>query len=203
MAVTEADIRFVPLTDEEIARCISVAQKLTPHIRDRSDLHARDYLERFVNVTLGEIAEAMTLKFFRQSGKYAASAVDKASAEPDLGHDVALRTADGREILGSVKSSLSVFKTPAAIVETFTLATKRSELRDVNIQVYFWLDIFSKGTSEKNRVNLPNAKNAALIGWAGRRDLQAFAVYEGEAREAPELKLKDMRPMAELLELVR
>jgi hypothetical protein len=200
MAITGNDVVRLQLTDEEIRNCIIVSNNITPYINDRADLHPRDYLERFIDVLLGEIAECMVIKWFHQNNKFAESAVDKASPKPDAGHDIILKTRENREIKCSVKSSLSVFKSsPNDIINQFTIATKQSELRDTNIQVYFWLELSG---GNKHRVVVPSTNNVAIIGWVGSKDIKRFSKYATESREAPEEKLNKMRPMNELLDLL-
>jgi hypothetical protein len=151
-------------------------------------------------VLLGEIAENAVINWLRHHGKYAESAIDKNSPKPDPGHDIILKSTTGAKIRGSVKSSLSALKGVDEIVDQFTLATKEAELRDVNIQVYFWLDLYA---SSGYRTTVPSTRNFALIGWAGLKDITKFKSYATEKREAPDVKLKNMRPMQELLEYLQ
>ena len=80
--VTESDLIKVEMTDEEVEKCLSTALKLTKYITDREDLHPRSYLERFIDVAMGELSEAMVIKCFHTMGKYAESTVDKDSKKP-------------------------------------------------------------------------------------------------------------------------
>ena len=81
------------------------------------------------------------------------------------------------------------------ILDTFTVATKASELRKVNIQVYYWLKL--KG---EPRITVPTERNMAIIGWIGENDVKEFGTYSTENRQAPKIKLRDTRPMHSLLE---
>jgi hypothetical protein len=156
-------------------------------------------LERFLNVLLGEVAERMVVAWLHGQGKYAVPASDKQGDGPDAGHDVFLRRGE-RTLRCSVKSSLSAMQDLPRILSDFTLATKRGELRHVNIQVYFWLDLHAR---DGYRTTVPSLERAAIIGWAGLRDIQQFGRYETEARQAPAgYKLQHMRPMADLLPLI-
>jgi hypothetical protein len=202
MTITSNDIIIVKLTDEEISNTIQIANNITPYINDRPDLHQRDYLERFTDVLLGEIAEQMVLKWFVSNNKFAKSAVDKTSDRPDSGHDIYLKMKNDNIIHCSVKSSLSVLKcTIDEILDTFTIATKKSEIREVNVQVYFWLDIFAKSEG-KYRLNVPSTTYCAIIGWIGKKEIDIFSKYKTENREAPEKKLREMHPMLEVLNYI-
>lgn len=204
MIVTSKDIIFVNLDENEFNQCVDTAKHLTSHILDRPDLHSRDYLERFTNVLTGEIAEQMVIKWLNGNGKYAESAVDKTSSTPDLGHDILLRLKENNEeIKCSVKSSLSVFKLEDEIVSNFTLATTSREVRQVNIQVYFWLDIYGRGNEDGSRRNIPNLKSAAIIAWASKKDLTTFDRYSTEARLAPKKKLNELRTLNSLLSYIK
>jgi hypothetical protein len=197
MAITKNDVIYVKLNNEEIGELILQANEIAKSIIDRNDLHERDHLERVINVALGEIAEKMVIMWLTKNRKTVRSASDKASGKPDMGHDVVVKRLDGRELLCSIKSSLSVYKDVEGIINEFTLATKKSELRDINIQVYFWLKL--SGTSA--RVTVPSTNNAAIIGWFGNKDLKAghFSTYSTEERQAPSIKLSEARSMNELL----
>lgn len=200
MAVQANQIVRVNLSSELVRSSVDVAKKIVDSIVDRGDLHERDYLERFIDCVMGELAEQMVIVWLNSQGKYSVSAVDKSSAIPDLGHDVWLKDKRGKQIRASVKSSISTLKNNAAdILNTFTLATNPRELRDVNIQVYFWLDSYSKP-----RVSVPTLQNAAIFAWASADDLNAssFVAYKGEKRLAPSKKLAELRPMTELLNFI-
>ncbi|MDQ3557518.1 MAG: hypothetical protein M3409_12205 [Gemmatimonadota bacterium] len=200
MALTLEDVVRAPLADEQVAECVAAAARIAPRIRDRGDLHARDPLERFIDVLLGETAERMVLEWLRAHGKRAEPASAKDGAGPDAGHDLLLRGGD-RELRCSVKSSLSALLGLPRIVSEFTLATTRGELRHVNVQVYFWLDLAAGGG---HRTTVPALRNAAIVGWAGLRDVQRFRRYATESRQSPDgFKLSDMRPMDQLLPLLR
>jgi hypothetical protein len=197
--VNIADVVRVPLGEPEITDCIGTAMQLAPRIGDRADLHARDGLERFVNVLLGEVAERMVLAWLHGQGKQAEPASDKRGDGPDAGHDLLLRRRE-RTLRCSVKSSLSAMHDLPRILSEFTLATKRGELRHVNIQVYFWLDLHARGG---HRVTVPSLERAAIIGWAGLREIQHFGRYATEVRQSPAgYKLQQMNPMADLLPLI-
>ena len=197
--ITLGDVVPVTLADPDLADCIETATRIAPGIADRGDLHARDGLERYINVLLGEVAERMVLVWLQGQGKHAEPAGDKRGDEPDAGHDLLLRRR-GAELRCSVKSSLSAQYDLPRILAEFTLATKRIELRPVNVQVYFWLDL---RPADGHRTTVPSLRHAAMIGWAGLRDVQQFRKYATEARESPaEFKLHQMRPMADLLPLI-
>lgn len=132
-----SDVIQFELSKEDLDVCIDNAKNIMTTIIDRRDLHSRDDLERFNNLLMGEISEMMVLRWLHSHGKYAVSAVNKNSREPDIGHDLQLRDKNGRPIRCSVKSSLSALKDLNYIINNFKLATKQSELREVNVQVYF------------------------------------------------------------------
>lgn len=198
--VSPEDIIPCDLTDDEIKECIATALRLADTMIDRADLHGRTYLERFIDLVMGEIAEQTVLKWVRENGKYARSAVDKASGVPDLGHDIYFKRArEGQTELVkcSVKSSLSVlYSERAKILSKFSLASKRSEIRDVNIQAYFWLQ-----TSGSPRTTVPSTKNMGIIGWLGRNEAKGLKeqAYKTEKRPEIQVKLKELHPMSELL----
>lgn len=192
------DIVKLYLTDRKLSDAILVAHKIVDFIVDRSDLHGRDYIEKYINCLMGEIAEQMVIEWLKNNNKYGKSAVDKTSAKPDMGHDIWLRDSHGIQIRGSIKSSLSFAKsTPKDILNTFTLAISPQEVREVNIQIYFWLSLNSEP-----RVSVPSMRNAAIMAWASREDLNevGFSSYKGEQRLAPsKIKLVELRPMKDLL----
>ncbi len=188
------------ISDEEMESCIENAMFLVKTMQDRPDLHSRSYMERFINILMGEAAERAVIKWIRGKGKYAVSAVDKRSGKPDLGHDIILRDKKQKEIVCSVKSSLSACKSHIdEILKSFTIAAKRSEIRQVNIQVYYWLSL--KGDHEY-RVTVPSNNNMAIIGWAGENDIEKFGNYSTEHREVAEIKLEQIRSMESLLEFL-
>ena len=186
------------LSKENINDCIVNASRILNTITDRQDLHNRSYVEQFQNILMGELAEKAVLQYFRENGIYAVSAVDKESGVPDCGYDIIVFDKKGRERRVSVKSSLSVHKSsPEDIIDEarFHLASKVSEICDINIQVYFWLDLY--GTT---RVTTPSESNMAIIGWAGSKDITGeTASYSSEKREVVAVSLKELRPMEELL----
>lgn len=196
-----SDVIQFEINQEDLMVCIENAKKIISAIVDRKDLHSRDNLERFNNLLMGEISEMMVLKWLRSKGKHAISVVDKTSSQPDLGHDLQLRNVNGDFIRCSVKSSLSALKDLNYIINNFKLATKQNELREVNIQVYFWLTINPTGTSE-NRTTVLSLRNSAIIGWFGSKDLESFESYATEKREAPTRPLRDARTMESLLPLL-
>lgn len=196
MAVHQDTVIKIALSDKELSICAENTQILCKTISDRSDLHLRGYMERYIDVMMGEVAEAAVIKWLRQNGKYAVSAVNKSSGKPDSGRDLILRDKQKREIECSVKSSMSVYKDNMNdILDTFTIATKASELRKVNIQVYYWLKL--KG---ENRVTVPSDKNMAIIGWIGENDVEEFGTYNTEKRQVAKLKLRNIRTMQSLLD---
>jgi hypothetical protein len=196
--VTENDIVYVELNREEFREAAEVALIIATSISDRPDLHPRDLLERFIDCLMGEVAERMVLRWLRQNGKYAKPAADKKAAERDPGHDILVKLVNNKIVRASIKSSLSALKdNPGQILSTFTLAVTPKEIREINIQVYFWLSL--RGSP---RVTVPSIKQAAIMAWASDDDLRKtnFKEYRGEERLAPELKLKDLRPPSELLD---
>lgn len=200
MSVTAEDVIYLTIPDNLMAHCIGTALHLTTRLTDRPDLHQRDFLERFLDILLGELAETMVLTWLLAMGKKAEPAGDKLHTG-DPGHDLWLTSRDGRPVTCSVKSSLSALKGLEDILTDFTLATRPDEVRDVNVQVYFWLDVFGRLSSDRSRATLPSLRYAAIVGWAARRDLEPadFVPYTTERRPAPTLRLCDVRPPAELL----
>lgn len=199
--ISEKDVVYVKINKDDLNSCIDNAKHISLGIEDRKDLHGRDMLERFTNVLMGEVAELMVIKWLKDNGKFAQSAVDKVLNAPDKGHDVNVRTTDDREIFCSVKSSLSVKYNVQQIIKNFKLATKRNELADINIQVYFWLTINPTDKSS-SRVTVPSIEQSALIGWFGKKDIDTFTTYKHENREAPESVLENARTMSSLLKLL-
>ena len=188
MAVNQDTVIKIALSENDLSSCIDNTQILCETISDRSDLHLRSYMERYIDIMMGEVAEAAVIKWLKQNGKYAVSAVNKSSGKPDSGRDIILRGKHKQEIECSVKSSLSVYKDNINdILDTFTIATKASELRKVNIQVYYWLKL--KG---ENRITVPSNKNMAIIGWIGE--------YNTENRQVAKIKLRNIRTMKSLLD---
>jgi hypothetical protein len=195
------DVIRIILDKTELNKCIDNAKLVLRNLVDRKDLHERDDLERFNNVLMGEIAECMVIKWIKINGKYVKSSVDKNSGVPDLGHDIELKKADSGEIIKcSIKSSLSFKKGLDGIVNEFKLATTEKELREVNIQVYFWLEL----TPQKNlpRTTVSSLTNSAIIGWFGKKDLNNFDKYNHEQRQAPTKSLSSARPMVDLLKYI-
>lgn len=199
MAIDESKVIRIALSEKEMGLCTENTQILCETISDRLDLHLRSYMERYIDIMMGEVAEAAVIKWLRQNGKYAVSAVNKYSGKPDSGRDIILKDKYKREIECSVKSSLSVYKDSIDdILDTFTVATKASELRKVNIQVYYWLKL--KG---KNRITVPSDKNMAIIGWIGENDVKEFGTYSTESRQVAKLKLRNIRTMQSLLDYLK
>ena len=196
MAVNQDTVIKIALSENDLSSCIDNTQILCETISDRSDLHLRSYMERYIDIMMGEVAEAAVIKWLKQNGKYAVSAVNKSSGKPDSGRDIILRGKHKQEIECSVKSSLSVYKYNINdILDTFTIATKASELRKVNIQVYYWLKL--KG---ENRITVPSNKNMAIIGWIGENDVKEFGTYNTENRQVAKIKLRNIRTMKSLLD---
>lgn len=185
------------LSEQDVSECITTTTKsLIKNMKDRKNLHKRSITERFNNILMGELAEAFVLKWLISQGINAESAVDKNSGLPDSGYDIIIHT-EKRDIHCSVKSSLSVHKSRIEeILDSFTLSTTKKEVQDINIQVYFWYDLYGE-----HRVTLPSENNMAVIGWAGKRDLNAvdYDSYATEERTAPKIKLRELRPMSELI----
>ena len=196
MAVNQDTVIKIALSENDLSSCIDNTQILCETISDRSDLHLRSYMERYIDIMMGEVAEVAVIKWLKQNGKYAVSAVNKSSGKPDSGRDIILRGKHKQEIECSVKSSLSVYKDNINdILDTFTIATKASELRKVNIQVYYWLKL--KG---ENRITVPSNKNMAIIGWIGENDVKEFGTYNTENRQVAKIKLRNIRTMKRLLD---
>lgn len=201
MAITARDVIGPVLEDREIKECMETALRLLNSMHDRPDLHSRSCLERFNDIVMGEIAEQSVIKWIKSQGKFAQSAVDKSSGRPDGGHDIILRADDGRVVQCSVKSSLSVYKKEMdEIIREFRLSSKKGEIRDINIQAYFWLDL--KG---RPRVSTPSDRNMALIGWCGRRDLDGREEgnYATEARPVVGISLSELRSMKSLIDILQ
>lgn len=200
--ITKDDVVKIELTKVELDACIDNAKHISGHIVDRKDLHARDDLERFINVLMGEVAEQMVIKWLKSQGKFAESAIDKQSNKPDVGHDVkVINNANGAELLCSVKSSLSYKLDIEGILSICKIASKESELKDINIQVYFWLTTNLK--KNENRLTVPSLRQAAIIGWFGRNDLLEFIAYNHEyGRKAPIETLNGGRTMSSLLKFL-
>ena len=75
------------------------------------------------------------------------------------------------------------------------MATKASELRKVNIQVYYWLEL-----NGESRTTVPSNDNMAIIGWIGENDVEEFDTYNTEKRQVAKIKLRDVRSMQSLLD---
>lgn len=200
--VTVEDIKYMMLSDTDYLFCVDTARKLCESIVDRHDLHGRDIMEKFNNVLMGEVAEMMVIRWLQSNGKYAVSAVDKSSGQPDQGYDICLKNRKNREVRCSVKSSLSFKLPPSVILKSCKLASKRSEIKDVNIQVYFWLNL-NPGNAG-SRVTTPCINNAAIFSWLGGRDTNKFqtASYSNQDREVLECVLEQGRSMDNLLKFI-
>ena len=201
MVVKPDQIVRVTLPPGKALEAIKTSTQIVQSIVDRGDLHSRDYLERFIDCLIGEVAECMVIQWLSEQNKYVESAVNKTSTTTDIGHDIWLKNMAGEKWRCSVKSSISWKKnTPTDILNTFTLATNPKEVRDINIQVYFWLELNSPP-----RTVVPSLKNAAIFAWASSKDLSSgsFASYKGEQRKAPDKNLVGLRPMVELLSIIR
>lgn len=186
-----------PILDpSEVLACVETAQLLCRSICDRPDLHERGMLERFHDVLMGEVAEQSVIKWLRSQGVPAESAVDKASERPDSGHDILVKGRQGEVLTCSVKSSISAYHADMdKILDTFSIATKASEICSINIQVYFWLNL-----QETPRVAVPSESHMAIIGWLGCKDFSGrnFVQYATEKREVANIKLRDLRAMETL-----
>lgn len=195
--LNEGDIVFIEINKEEFRECLESAANIK--LSDRNDLHERDPFERFINVLMGEIAEKMVMKWFAKNEIKFKPAHDKTLNVPDGGRDIIVYN-KGREIICSVKSSLSYKLSFSRIIEICKLATKKSELRSINIQVYFRLVL--EPPINENRYTVPNIKNSAIIGWFGEKDLEDFTSYSTEKRQVPLASLRKSRTMLSLLEFL-
>ncbi len=195
--ITPSDTVAYKLSKEQMKECIGNASQLTDFITDRFDLHSRSYLEKFMNVLMGEISERMVIEWLHSQGKYAESAVDKHSEHPDLGHDIWIKNPQNKLCRCSVKSSVSGLKEEMGdILSTFSPAFKPEEIRDINIQVYFWLQLH-----RAPRISVLSENNAAIIGWLSAGDVSGCGQisYSTENRRKINLLLNQMRPLEELL----
>ncbi|MGM0283769.1 MULTISPECIES: hypothetical protein [Enterococcus] len=185
----------IGITDSEFIKLLSNSEHILKNIKDRKNLHERDSLDRLINILIGEIAEYSVIKWLNKKDKYAKSAIVKDSGMPDSGYDIILKSKDNRNLKCSVKSSISAMKKPDDILTNFKIATTKDELTDVNIQVYFWYDLYNQP-----RITVPTINNMGIISWCGKNDIDCFKSYKGEEREAPQKKLNEMRSMESLLE---
>jgi hypothetical protein len=165
-----------------------------------SDLHSLDDLERYINILMGEVAERMVADWITMQGKYCESDSTKGTGEPDAGHDLILRKPNYDEIRCSIKSSLTYKLDIPGILRQCKLATKPSELREVNIQVYYWLTLNPE--RGKSRVTVPAIRQSCIIGWFAHKDIKQFTQYNHENRQVPEVPLNQARPMHELLNYI-
>ena len=202
MSVLESDVilaKQIPLSPDEIDQAILLARTITRSLVDRANLHKRDYLERYIDCLMGQVAETVVLKWLKSEHKRVARPERTSDKGPDQGYDLVLETKDG-SLFASVKSSIAVKRTDIpSILKNFKIATTRHEVRHINIQVCFRLSIESTP-----RVNVPSAELAAIMAWAFDKDLEnaEFFSYKGETRTAPEVPLSDGRPMRELLDIL-
>ena len=196
--ITPGNIVYpVAFEHNDFEECLSNASAMIKSMNDRCDLHARSILERLINVLMGEISERAVVNWLVKNGKYAVPA-RKNLNKPDDGYDIILRDTKGNYKRCSVKSSLSVYKNnPEDILNMFQLSSKRCEIQDVNIQVYFWLN----PGNNKTRVTVPSTDNMAVIGWIGKKCINNFVVgkYKTEKRETVNIKLTELHPMETLL----
>lgn len=209
MGVTLDDVIARNLSQDDIAKCIHNASTLLPHISDRNDLHQRDYLERFIDVLIGEVAELIVIRWLRDNGKFAVSAVDKSSGSPDLGHDIWVIDKENNCLSKtSIKSSISAKLNPDRILKEMRLAARRLELCEFNIQVYFWLKIDAQKDLDRSevghRIVVPAISQSAIMCWFSNDDLQneVFSAYKVEKRQAPNVQLSSGRAMATFLDRV-
>lgn len=194
--IEKSDIVSVELTDKEIAKCAMNASMLLPHVIDRSGLHPRDPMEKFNNIFMGEVAEMMVIKWFRKNGKFAISAVNKNTSNPDLGHDIYLISKNKKEkVFVSVKSSIDSCDIET-IINKRRPAFKGSEFRDLNVQVYFQLKLsVNKEIKNDYRISVPSLKMANLISWFTKEDLNKSNLTKLENRECTDTFLKDGRTL--------
>lgn len=195
--MNKTKVVYPHLDDSIIKQCVETAIKLTDTIVDRRNLHDRDYLEKFNDIVMGEIAEQAVINYMRDNNKFAISSVNKNSGKPDLGHDILVKEKEtGSRLTCSIKSSLSALKAEINdIINQFQLASTLSEMCDINIQVYFWLKIYANP-----RITTTSAKNMAIIGWVSRDDFKNIpSKYSTEQRSTVNIPLSDLRPMDDLL----
>lgn len=184
------------LSPAEVMACVGTAQILCRSMCDRQDLHERGMLERFHDVLMGEVAEQSVIKWLRSRDIEAESAVDKAGGQPDSGHDILVKGRRGEILKCSVKSSISAYYADMdKILDTFSIATKASEICSINIQVYFWLNL-----RETPRTAVPSERHMAIVGWLGSRDFSGrdFVRYARENREVADIRLRELRAMETL-----
>lgn len=160
--ITKDDIVNIELSVEQIAICAQNAAKLLPFIKDRKNLHERDPMERFNNVFMGEVAEQMVITYFQNQGKFAISAVNKESSNPDLGHDIYVISKEKREpVRISVKSSIDSCDIKTILTARRPAFTEKEKCQ-INIQVYFQLKL-NKENKEDYRISVPSLKKANII----------------------------------------
>mgnify|MGYP001076504756 CR=1 FL=1 len=187
------------LKDDDLSEAVRAALAILQKITDRPDLHQRDPLERFINLLLGEIAERAVYVWLARGSKEVAR-VQKNPGGPDPGYDLIVKGSNGRPLTVSVKSSVSVYKSEINdILDTFKLAVTQAEARkaDIHIQVYYWLE-----PGAQTRTTVPSISKAIIAAWAFKGDLAnvSYASYTpSERRPAPEIKLRNLRPMKDLL----
>lgn len=193
------DIVPVTLTKDEFDQCVVTALEISHSIVDRHDLNGRDHLDRFINLLQGECAEHAVRSYFN-SHEIAAVSPDKlARRGPDKGIDLYLPAPNrSKPLICSVKSSTSYAFSPPALLDEMTLASTPKEVRDINIQVMFWLEL-----KKRPRQVVPSLRNAAVIGWFTPDQLTTFAPYSTQRREQSQIPLRQAHSMAELVKLLR
>lgn len=210
MAVTSSDT--IPVNDVlDVSAVVDAAERamrILGRVRDRGDLHERDALERFLDVLLGQLAEAAVLKWLSGQGKKVEH-ISRTAVGSDPGYDITMQAATGSKVKISVKSSISAcIYDIKRILDTFNVAITENEARkaDVHVQVYYRLRL--GGASRESgsgvaspRVVVPSLREAILVGWIRGEDVTSFASYNTESRQAAEMKLKDLHPMRDLLRL--
>lgn len=191
------DAVFCPLAEGDFYDCLDNSASIIKAIIDRKDLHERSFSERYIDVLMGEMAEKSVVNWLQSNGKFADRS-DKCFNMPDNGYDIVLHDIRGNIKYCSIKSSLSVYKNNISqIISSFQLSSKKSEISDVNIQVYFWLNI-----DNAPRITVPSNNNMAIIGWIGKPEAYSIgktAKYNTENRETVSIELSKLHPMKELL----
>lgn len=198
--ITIDDIVHVDISRDEFNECIESAKSVLQHLMDRANLHERDDLERFINILMGEVAESMVIAWLNEHKRFNRRDADKSAGVPDAGHDLVLRSTQNAEIRCSIKSSLAYKLNLESILNQSKLATTSSELREVNIQVYFWLSL--NPPRGQPRVTVPTIRQSVIIGWFGNHDINTFTTYNREQRQAPDTTLRNARPMGDLLKFI-
>lgn len=204
MAVQPEDVIYIAelLKESDLIDAVKVASTIMQAISDRPDLHSRDPLERFIDLVLGEVAERAVYAWLRKNDKNT-ERVQKNYRGPDPGYDLIVKNPGREPITISVKSSVSVYKSEIPkILDTFTLAVTPAEAAkaDAHVQVYYWLE-----PQAQIRTSVPSLSKAIIVAWALKNDLvkEDYTSYTSrEQRRAPEKRLRELRPMQELLKHV-